>query len=82
MAGKMPPSQTGFGGFLLPIFISEKSIRKRNSMIYLNGTIYAIDKADFKSWQSQSRACLKNNSNFLWGNIEISMSVIMGFVRN
>ena len=47
----MPPSQTGFGGFLLPIFISEKSIRKRNSMIYLNETIYAIDKADFKSRQ-------------------------------
>ncbi len=35
----MPPSQTGFGGFLLPIFISEKSIRKRNSMLLLSQNI-------------------------------------------
>jgi len=28
IVGKMPPSQNGFGGFLLPIFISEKPIRK------------------------------------------------------
>lgn len=35
----MPPSQTGFGGFFLPIFISEKSIRKRNSMLLLSQNI-------------------------------------------
>lgn len=35
----MPPSQTGFGGFLLPIFISEKFIRKRNSMLLLSQNI-------------------------------------------
>ena len=35
----MPPSQTGFGGFLLPIFISEKSIRKSNSMLLLSQNI-------------------------------------------
>lgn len=28
-------------------------------MIYLNETIYAIEKADFKSRQDRSRACLK-----------------------
>ena len=54
---------------------------------YVDGCVGLIDNwatcdCFAPKWQSQSRACLKNNSNFLWGNIEIDMSFIMGFVRN